>query len=44
VVVVTHGTAPVKDLIVNTNAIREKWMEYFSITTGRRASMTATPK
>jgi hypothetical protein len=44
VVVVTHGTAPGKDLIVNTNAIREKWMEYFSITTGRRASMTATPK
>ena len=43
VVVVQHGAAPSSELIERTNGIRKQWMEYFSITTGRRASMTTNP-
>lgn len=44
VVVVEHGKKPSPELIERTNGIREQWMKYFSIVTGRRASMTADPK
>lgn len=44
VVVVEHGKTPSKELIDRTNAIREKWIDYWSVTTGRRSTMTATPK
>jgi len=44
VVLVDHGTKPSKDLIDRANAIRDKWMDYFAITTGHRASMTASPR
>jgi hypothetical protein len=44
VVVVEHGKAPSKELIQRTNAIRERWIDYWSTTTGHRSSMTATPK
>jgi len=44
VVIVEHGKSPSKELLDRTNAIRERWMDYFSVTTGRRASMTAAPK
>jgi hypothetical protein len=43
VMVVQHGAQPSRQLIERTNGIRQQWMEYFSITTGRRASMTANP-
>jgi hypothetical protein len=43
VIVVQHGAAPSSELIERTNGIRKQWMEYFSITTGRRASMTTNP-
>jgi hypothetical protein len=43
VVVVQHGATPSKELIERTNGIRKQWIEYFSITTGHRASMTAIP-
>jgi hypothetical protein len=43
VMVVQHGQTPSTELIERTNGIREQWIEYFSITTGRRASMTAIP-
>ncbi|HKV28606.1 MAG TPA: hypothetical protein VJN90_10085 [Candidatus Acidoferrales bacterium] len=43
VVVVQHGLKPSRDLIERANGIRTQWMKYFSITTGRRASMTANP-
>lgn len=43
VIVVQHGAKPTNELIERTNGIRKQWIEYFSITTGRRASMTANP-
>jgi hypothetical protein len=44
VVIVEHGAKPSKELIDRTNAIREKWIEYWPITTGSRVSMTASPR
>jgi hypothetical protein len=43
VIVVQHGAKPSNELIDRTNGIRKQWIDYFSITTGRRASMTASP-
>ena len=43
VIVVQHGLRPSARMITETNGIREQWMKYFSISTGRRASMTANP-
>ncbi|HXY25636.1 MAG TPA: hypothetical protein VEI73_13355, partial [Candidatus Acidoferrum sp.] len=43
VIVVQHSATPSNDLIERTEGIRKQWIEYFSITTGRRASMTANP-
>jgi hypothetical protein len=43
VMVVQHGSKPSPELIERTNGIGKQWIEYFSITTGRRASMTANP-
>ncbi|MGC1935380.1 MAG: hypothetical protein WA681_10210, partial [Candidatus Acidiferrales bacterium] len=43
VIIVQHGLKPSPSLIKETNGIRKQWMQYFSIATGRRASMTANP-
>lgn len=43
VMVVQHGRKPSRELIERTEGIRKQWIEYFSITTGRRAVMTALP-
>lgn len=43
VIIVQHGRRPSPRLIEETNGIREQWMRYFSIVTGRRATMTANP-
>ena len=43
VIVVQHGAKPSRELIERANGIRKQWIDYFSITTGRRASMTASP-
>jgi len=43
VIVVQQGAKPSAHLIERTNGIRKQWIEYFSIATGRRASMTANP-
>ena len=43
VMVVQHSAKPSSELIERTNGIRKQWMEYFSIPTGRRASVTANP-
>ena len=43
VMVVQYGEKPSSELVERTNGIRNQWIEYFSITTGRRASMTANP-
>ena len=44
VMVVEHGKQPSRELIDRTNAIRERWMDYWETTTGHRSSMTATPR
>ena len=44
VVIVEHGATPSRELIERTNAIREKWIDYWSTTTGRRSSMTTNPR
>jgi hypothetical protein len=44
VVVVEHGKTPSKELSDRTNAIRERWIDYWSTTTGHRSTMTANPK
>ncbi|HUI54596.1 MAG TPA: hypothetical protein VLY04_06470 [Bryobacteraceae bacterium] len=44
VLVVEHGAKPSKQLIDRTNAIRERWIDYWETTTGHRASMTASPR
>jgi hypothetical protein len=44
VMVVQHGLKPSKKLMGETDGIRKQWIEYFSICTGHRASMTANPK
>jgi hypothetical protein len=44
VIVVQHGLKPSRELIERTEGIREQWIKYFSIVTGRRASMTANPR
>lgn len=43
VMIVLHGCQPSPRLIEETNGIRRQWMKYFSIATGRRATMTANP-
>ena len=44
VIVVQHGMKPSRELIDRANGIREQWLKYFPIATGRRASMTANPR
>lgn len=44
VVIVEHGATPSKELIERTNGIREQWIDYWATTTGRRSSMTASPR
>ena len=43
VVIVEHGQTPSAELINRANGIRRQWIEYWAITTGRRASMTVDP-
>ena len=41
---VEHGARPGKELLERSEGIRKQWIEYFGITTGGRASMTAIPR
>jgi hypothetical protein len=43
VLLVEHGRQPSRELIERANGIRRQWIDYWSITTGRRASMSVTP-
>lgn len=43
VVVVEHGKTPSPELIERTNGIRERWMDYWTTTTGHRSTMTTNP-
>ncbi|MBV9766013.1 MAG: hypothetical protein JOZ48_14300 [Acidobacteriaceae bacterium] len=42
VLIVENGTKPSKELVDRANGIRERWIDYWRITTGGRASMTVT--
>ncbi len=44
VVVVEHGMKPSQALIERTNAIGERWVDYWTTVTGHRASMTTDPR
>ncbi|MBO0861915.1 MAG: hypothetical protein J2P21_26180 [Chloracidobacterium sp.] len=44
VVIVEHGAKPSKELIERANGIRERWIDYWATTTGRRSSMTTSPR
>jgi hypothetical protein len=44
VIVVEHGQSPSHDLVERTNQIRQRWVDYWERTTGRRASMTTNPR
>jgi len=44
VVIVEQERKPSKELIERANGIRERWIDYWTTTTGHRSSMTATPK
>jgi hypothetical protein len=43
VLVVEPGKAPSRELIERVNGIRRQWIEYWTTTTGHRATMTASP-
>jgi len=44
VLVVEHGHAPSHDLVERADAIRQRWIDYWETTTGRRAPMTTNPR
>lgn len=44
VVIVEQGKKPSSELIERVNGIRQQWIDYWAITTQRRASMTANPQ
>jgi hypothetical protein len=44
VMVVEHGKTPSQRLIDSVNGIRERWIDYWTTTTGHRSTMTADPK
>lgn len=44
VVMVEHGKTPSRELLERANAVRERWIDYWSVTTGGRSSMTASLK
>jgi hypothetical protein len=44
VVVVEHGKSPSDRLIEQADGIRQQWIGYWKVTTGRRASMTVGPR
>lgn len=43
VMVVQQGAKLSSELIERTTGIHKQWIDYFSVATGRRASMTADP-
>jgi hypothetical protein len=44
VLVVEHGKIPSPKLIESVSGIRERWMDYWTTTTGHRSTMTADPQ
>jgi hypothetical protein len=44
VMMVEHGRTPSRELVAAATAIRERWIDYWSVTTGHRSVMTATTR
>lgn len=44
VLIVEHGKKPSSELVERVSGIRKQWIQYWGITTGHRATMTATPQ
>lgn len=44
VLVVEHGKTPSADLVKKVNGISERWVDYWTTTTGHRSTMTTTPQ
>jgi len=44
VLVVEHGKTPSAKLVESVNGIRERWMDYWTTTTGHRSTMTTDPQ
>jgi hypothetical protein len=44
VLVVEHGKTPSPKLIESVNGLRERWMDYWTTTTGHRSMMTSDPR
>jgi hypothetical protein len=44
VLVVEHGKTPSPKLIQSVTGIRDRWMDYWTTTTGHRSTMTADPQ
>ena len=44
VLIVEHGAKPSQELIDRANGIRRQWIEYWETVTGRRATMTVSPR
>jgi len=44
VLIVEHGKTPSSQLIESVTGIRERWIDYWTTTTGQRSTMTADPK
>ena len=44
VIVVPHGGGPTREAIQRIKGIRERWIDYWSTTTGHRSTMTASPR
>jgi hypothetical protein len=44
VLVIEPGKTPSRELIERVNGIRLRWIDYWTTTTGHRATMTANPR
>jgi len=44
VLMVEHGHNPSPELVQRANDIGKRWINYWQITTGQRASMTVSPR
>lgn len=44
VIVLEHGHKPPPELIKNVEGIRDRWIDYWTTTTGHRSDMTAEPR
>jgi len=44
VIIVGHEQRPSREVLERANGVRKQWIQYWEITTGHRASMSAAPR